>query len=187
MAIEHDAISDGERHEPKGVSGAVLGSVYVADGAASGSWKPADSHIAGYVAFDEVTPAYQHSTTTADTVINPTFLIASAKNFTGTSTPNARLIYTGAADVYASLNLTLSLKQASGTSKNLQIVIYINGIPLAGTRTIITVASGEWNTAALNSIVPLSTNDYIEVCFKAESAHTTDVAGALMSINCFPG
>jgi hypothetical protein len=38
MAIEHVDIPDGERHEPKGVSTASLGQVYVANGAASGTW-----------------------------------------------------------------------------------------------------------------------------------------------------
>lgn len=37
--IQHSAIPDGERHEPKGVSTASSGQVYVADGAASGSWR----------------------------------------------------------------------------------------------------------------------------------------------------
>ena len=38
MAIEHDAIPNADIHEPKGVSGAVSGDVYVADGAGSGAW-----------------------------------------------------------------------------------------------------------------------------------------------------
>lgn len=39
MAIQHSAIADADRHEPKGASTAVAGSVYVSDGSASGSWK----------------------------------------------------------------------------------------------------------------------------------------------------
>ena len=38
MAIEHNVIVDAERHEPKGASTAAVGSVYVSDGATSGSW-----------------------------------------------------------------------------------------------------------------------------------------------------
>jgi hypothetical protein len=38
MAIEHSDIVDGERHEPKGISSATSGQVYVANGAGSGSW-----------------------------------------------------------------------------------------------------------------------------------------------------
>ncbi len=39
MAIQHSAIPDADRHEPKGASTAAAGSVYVSDGAASGTWK----------------------------------------------------------------------------------------------------------------------------------------------------
>jgi len=38
MAIEHDAIPNAELHEPKGVSAASSGQVYVANGSGSGVW-----------------------------------------------------------------------------------------------------------------------------------------------------
>lgn len=38
MAIEHDAIADGERHEPKGIASATSNQSYLADGAGSGAW-----------------------------------------------------------------------------------------------------------------------------------------------------
>jgi len=39
MAIEHDSIVDGKRHEPKGIGSATTGQVYVADGAGAGAWE----------------------------------------------------------------------------------------------------------------------------------------------------
>lgn len=45
MAIEHVDIPDGERHEPKGVSAASSGQVYVANGAASGTWATQDGYL----------------------------------------------------------------------------------------------------------------------------------------------
>lgn len=39
MAIQHRNIPDGQRHEPKGISTALIDQVYVADGATSGTWK----------------------------------------------------------------------------------------------------------------------------------------------------
>jgi hypothetical protein len=36
--IQHSAIPDGQRHEPKGISTASSGQVYVANGAGSGEW-----------------------------------------------------------------------------------------------------------------------------------------------------
>lgn len=37
--VEHSAIPDANLHEPKGAAGASADSIYVADGAGSGSWK----------------------------------------------------------------------------------------------------------------------------------------------------
>lgn len=185
--IEHSTLTTGELHEPKGAAGAAAGQVYVANGAGSGVWTPADSHIAGYIAFDATTPAYQHSTTTSDTVLDPTFSVASSKNFSGVTSPNARLVYGGSETVYGSLYFVSSVKQASGGDRALEMSLFKNGTELSGTRSIMTIVSGKWSTFALNSITSLSTNDYIEVFVKADSAHTTDFAGAKLAIQCFPG
>jgi len=185
--IEHSTLSTGEIHEPKGAATASSGEVYVANGSGSGKWAPADSHIAGYIDFDASTPAYQHSTTTSDTVLDPTFSVASSKNFSGASTPNARLVYDGTEDVYGSLHFVASVKQASGGDRELELALFKNGTELNGTRSIMTIGSGKWSTFALNSITSLSTNDYLEVFIKADSAHTTDFAGAKLAIQCFPG
>jgi len=185
--IEHSTLSTGELHEPKGAPTASAGQVYVADGSGSGTWTPSDSHIAGYIAFDAATPAYQHSTTTSDTVLDPTFTVASSKNFSGATSPNARLVYVGTETVYGSLHFVASVKQASGGDRDLEIALFKNGTELNGTRSIMSIESGKWGTFALNSITSLSTDDYIEVFIKADSAHTTDFAGAKLAIQCFPG
>ena len=39
MTIEHNTITDPDLHEPKGVSTALAGEVYIADGAGSGTWE----------------------------------------------------------------------------------------------------------------------------------------------------
>ena len=45
--INHSAIPDGQRHEPKGISTATAGQVYVATGSGSGTWtQPVDSFTA---------------------------------------------------------------------------------------------------------------------------------------------
>lgn len=187
--ISHSTLTDPYLHEPKGVATSTVGEVYVADGAGSGVWKAADSHVDGYVAFDAATPAYSHSTTTSDTVLNPTFAIGSSKNFSGETSPNARLVYsaTGATGVYGSLVFSASIRQASGTSKDIQLSLYKSGVEIAGTRTIRTISSGAWNSVTLNAITPLAPSDYLEVFILADGAHTTEFAVAQLTVNCFPG
>lgn len=45
--INHASIPDGQRHEPKGISTATVGQVYVANGSGSGTWQKA---VTGYTA-----------------------------------------------------------------------------------------------------------------------------------------
>jgi hypothetical protein len=47
MALEHSTLSDPNLHEPKGVSTAQSGKVYVADGAGSGGWVYPGSYLYG--------------------------------------------------------------------------------------------------------------------------------------------
>lgn len=51
MAIEHDAIPDGERHEPKGITTAAVDEAYIADGVTSGAWKTA--YTSGFEDFND--------------------------------------------------------------------------------------------------------------------------------------
>lgn len=68
MAIEHDAIVDGERHEPKGISSATSGQVYVANGATSGTWQiPANAYFGSYLYEDTTTTGTPIAFTLANT------------------------------------------------------------------------------------------------------------------------
>ena len=46
MTVQHNAITDPDIHEPKGIAAATAGKVYVSDGASSGDWKyaPGKAH-----------------------------------------------------------------------------------------------------------------------------------------------
>lgn len=48
--VNHSTLSDPYLHEPKGVAAASAGEVYVADGAASGSWEPVQDIYTGVIA-----------------------------------------------------------------------------------------------------------------------------------------
>lgn len=184
--VNHSTLTDPYLHEPKGVAAASAGSVYIADGAGSGDWKKKHSHINGYINFDAVTPAYQHSVTTSYTPLNPTFSTTLADGFTGAVSPNARLIYTGTDNATALCNFTFNFKQASGTNYNLEVVFYKNGAVMNGGHIIVTASSGEWKSATLSDMTSLSTNDYIEIFLKGSSAFTLDVASASLIIHTVP-
>ena len=184
--VNHSTLTDPYLHEPKGVAAASAGEVYIANGAGSGDWKKHHQYIGAYIAFDATTPAYQHSATTSPTVINPTFTVSVSDGFTGTSSPNARLTYTGTDNINAALSLTLSTKQASGTNRDVQWIFYKNGVELPGSRTIRTISSGTWGSITVLGYTALTTNDYIEVYSLADSACTVDYASGFFSIMGVP-
>ena len=51
MTVQHNAITDPDLHEPKGIAAATAGKVYVSDGASSGEWKyaPGKAHAEIYI------------------------------------------------------------------------------------------------------------------------------------------
>lgn len=183
--VNHGTLTDPYLHEPKGISSASAGEVYIADGAGSGAWTQGHRHVGGFITFSTGSP-YAHSTTTSDTVLNPTFTLVDNNGFTGLASPNARIRYDGAETVSAALTATFSIQQSSGTDRNVEIVFYKNGAALAGSRVIATAASGAWNqiTTAFNA--ELATNDYIEVFTKADSAATINYASGYLRITGVP-
>lgn len=180
--VYHANISDPYLHEPKGVATASTGEVYVADGAGSGDWMNPISHISGYIPFGIDPVAYQHNVTTVYSVLNPTFLVETAKDFTGETTPNARLRYVGVRPTVATFAFTFNYKNNSGTSRNVELLFYRNGIPMNGGHIVVTATSGEWNSATLSDMIELNPNDYIEVAVKADANFTLDVASASLII-----
>ena len=184
--VNHSTLTDPYLHEPKGVASAASGSVYVADGAGSGDWTKGHAHINGYIAFDSATPAYQHSVTTSFTVIDPTFAVTNADGFSGTASPNARLIYTDAASLTAFCTFTFNFKNNSGTNRDLEMIFYKNGSPMNGGHIVVTAASGEWKSATLADTTTLAQNDYIEIFVKADASFTLDVAGASLIVHGVP-
>lgn len=180
--VNHSTLTDPYLHEPRGVSSAAAGTVYVSDGAGSGDWRQNDRFIGAYVAFDAATPAYTHSATTSDTVLDPTFVVAETNGFTGETSPNARLKYTGSENIKAQVILTVSSKQSGGSNKDVEFVLFKNGTELSGSRTIRTISSGTWGSISVFGYTSFSQNDYLEVKVKGSASFSLLIASAFVSI-----
>ena len=174
MATEHVDIPDGEIHEPKGISTASTNEVYQADGAGSGDWVSIKYHIGGYVSFDSATPAYSLTTGgTSDVVINPTFTGTHSDGFTALTSPNARMRYDGTPGVHVQVSFNGSLKQSSGGTVDIEIVVAKNGTVQEGSRVIRSATNGSWGSVSLNYDLELSTNDYVEFFLKTPGGSAT--------------
>lgn len=180
--INHNTLSDPYIHESKGVSTALAGQIYVANGSGSGVWVENSRIVNGYLTFSTGSP-YSFAATTTDAVINPTFTIGTNNGFTGLSSPNARIRYDGTESIAATIDVRFSLSQASGSVKDIQLAIFKNGVELAGTRNIITTANAQYHLSSLVGVTQLNTNDYIEVFVKASAATTILFAGGTINIS----
>ena len=71
MTVQHNAITDPDIHEPKGIAAATAGKVYVSDGASSGDWKyaPGKAHAEIYISGG--TTAHTLAAASAFTKLNP--------------------------------------------------------------------------------------------------------------------
>lgn len=181
MAL-HSALTDSDGiHEPKGISTATANQVYISDGSGSGNWVENSRIFGGYLTFSTGSP-YAHSATTSDTILNPTFSASTNNGFTGLSSPNARVRYDGSEDLASAIDACFSIQQSSGTSRQVQLAFYKNGVEMVGSRMIATASSGEWAVICLKFDAILSTNDYIEVAIKVDSAATINFASGYLRI-----
>lgn len=179
--VNHSTLTDPYIHEPKGVASAASGEVYIANGSSSGTWTKLQRHVGGHIPFDTTTP-YTHATTTSDTALNPAFTLVDNNGFSGISTPNAGIRYDGTESIHTALTFTTSIRQASGGDREVELVFYLNGSPLAGSRVVTTATTGSWNqfTSAFNTT--LATNDVIEVHVKADAIADIEFASAYLRI-----
>lgn len=183
--IDHSTLTDPFLHEPKGVSTASAGQVYTANGAGSGVWVESHRLVGGYLTYSIGSP-YAFAATTSDTVLNPTFSLATNNGFTGLSSPNARIRYDGSETINATIDAVFSITQASGSAKALELVFYKNGSVLTGSRMIATVANAEYHVIAVKFDTTLSTNNYVEVFGKIDSATTVNFVSGYLRITGTP-
>ena len=182
MTIQHSTITGADLHEPKGVATAANNTVYVANGSASGAWTPLSRNLGAYTGFDSTTPAYTHSTTTSDTVLNNTFTATENNGFTILTSPNTRIRYDGTETISAYVLISLSTEQASGSNKEVEWSLYKNGSAITGARSIRTLSTSNWGSITLSGFTQLSTNDYLEIFTKADGAASILYASMQLSI-----
>jgi len=188
--IQHSSIPDGQRHEPKGISSATNKQVYVANGSASGAWsKLSPQSLSGvssngtsgqFVAVDGagnfVLASAAHGSTYFYNISSP-YTLAYPSTFTklsptttaaGDSTlitegTNARLTYTGTVPTDLDVVFGLSVDQASGADRDIEVALYKNGTIVAGSNAIGTTESGKKIIISCHTDVPVVENDYLEV------------------------
>lgn len=160
MAVQHSAITDPDIHEPKGVAAATLGQVYTADGAGSGDWSIIDAR--GFVSFSNISAPLTITYPASYTKVNASTTVGGFSREV-TEATTSRLTYTGTDSKPVELKATLSLSQATGSSKEIRLAIYKNGAIVSLSETPITLVTAIRTQVTLRTSLLAATNDYFEV------------------------
>ena len=161
MTIQHNAISDPDIHEPKGVATADAGTIYVADGLGSGTWSRAPY---GFLYFENFAVPYVLTYPAVYTKATPT-TTPSGVGYLVTEHTDAKLTYGGPGEVM-DLWATLSLDQATGANRDIELAIYKNGVKSPGSGAILTTISGQKRHVVLSGAAAMVATDYVEVYIK---------------------
>ena len=162
--IQHSALTDPNIHEPKGITTALAGQVYVADGSNSGDWAFPSGHAYGeiYIAGGATAQTLPVSSGTA--ILNPTDEWTGNGNKNVTLTPEEGTITVLAAGEYQ-LNFYITFNTASiasGAKYNFHYAV--NDTP--STRKLITAK----NTSGVDTLnisaigyAQLAANDVVSI------------------------
>ena len=134
--VQHNALTDPNIHEPKGITSAVNGEVYMANGSGSGTWKLPSGHAYSELYITAGTTAQALAAASGTAILNPTGEWTSGYNNHITQTPASGTLTITEAGLYEinfyAIFTTASL--SSGTQYNFYYAV--NGTP--STRKLLT-------------------------------------------------
>jgi hypothetical protein len=162
--VQHNALTDPNIHEPKGITSAANGEVYIANGSGSGTWKFPSGHAYGELYITAGTTAQTLSAGSATAILNPTDEWASNGSKHVTLIPASGTITVLAAGEYT-LNFWITFNTASiGSGAKYNFHYAVNGTP--STRKTITAknTSGvDTLNVSASGIIALSANDIVSI------------------------
>jgi len=173
--IEHSSIPNSDLHEPKGVSGATSGDVYIADGAGSGAWGPpnsADGFKYGSIYSDHSDAVVVSSIGTTAKKMEA-FSSDAPSNGVSPDSTNHKLTVDTAGD-YGILFSMAFATSGSGSAGTFQFHIRINDVETAiGVHREMS-GTGDTGSGAAHGILTLAVNDVITVWVESDEAAGTD-------------
>jgi len=169
--VEHSTLGAGEIHEPKGITSASSGQVYIADGANSGEWIKANP-VGGW-RYTDIGTGTTFTGPTTYTLMNVAGTTTSVSDFTHNSL--GRLTYTGTSGRHCHAVIDISFKHSTGGGNDCYLSVYKNGSILGTPNAEIVRSANSSNYAhvALHFDDMASTNDYYECYLKVASGNIT--------------
>lgn len=158
--VQHKNITNADLHEAKGASAATVGQVLVAKGDGTATFQNISPRGASY--FVDLAVPYTLAWPDVYTKLGPVTTSTGA-NVEYTVSTSGRLTYTGTRTLLTRIQCNLSLAQASGANRELELALYKNGSLLVGSTIVVTTVTALKEQLTLLAEINLATNDYVEV------------------------
>jgi hypothetical protein len=165
--VQHKNITNADLHECKGASAAAVGQVLIAKGDGTATFQNITPRGSNY--FVDLATPYTLAYPAVYTKLAPTTTSTSLTvDYTVSTT--GRLTYTGTRTLAMWVMFNVSLSQASGANRDIEIAIYKNGSLVTGSSVVTTTVSAVKVDMTSFIDVSLATNDYVEAYVKNAGA-----------------
>ena len=162
--VQHSALTDPNIHEPKGVSSASSGQVYVANGSGSGSWTYTSGHAYGELFIDAGVTSQTLPASSATAKLNPTgeWTTNGNKNIT-LSAANGTITVQQAGEYQLTFYISFTTASiASGATYNFHYAV--NGTPSTRKITVSKNTSGaDKLSVSATGFASLSASDVVSI------------------------
>lgn len=180
--VSHSTLTDPYLHEPKGAGAAAAGSVYVSDGAGSGSWTTPNPH--GGWRYNAIGTGTTFTAPTGYTLMNVAGVVSDGSHLF-TTNGAGRLTYTGTGAAHLHFVCDLSFKHSSGSGQDCYFAFYKNGSIVtsgANNEMVSSADSGNYQHIAIHGDTTAAQNDYFEIYLKTATGNIVVHAAYMFSM-----
>lgn len=171
MAIEHDSITNAELHEPKGVSSANSGEIYIANGAGSGAWT--QTYIYGGI-YSITTDAIAISAIGTTAKKLAAFSHNSPYNEVTPEYANDQITILTDGDYFVTFSIAFETNAVVDAGRY-KFRVRVNGVEsVIGTQRDMSGSSDAGSTGA-SGILSLSTNDVLTIYVESDDAGSDNI------------
>lgn len=167
---EHNALTGSQLHEPKGADSAASGTVYVSDGAGSGTWTNPSSDYGSIYTQESDTVSISSIGTTTQTLA---FANDGPDNIVVADSANNRITCTNAGKYFVTFNISFSTT-AAGDAGLYEFKVVDDGTPtrLAAAREM--SGSSDTGSTSVAGIIEIGAGSQLTVEVESDNGSDTD-------------
>lgn len=161
--VQHKNITNADLHEAKGASSATVGQVLIAKGDGTATFQNITPRGSSY--FVNLSSPYTLAYPSVYTKLAPV-TTSTGTNVNYTVSTDGRLTYTGTRTLATRFVFNISLDQAVGSNRDIEVAVYKNGSIVPGSNIVNTTTSAIKILTTVIIDANMATNDYVEAFIK---------------------